>query len=174
MATVRPGVMQALRVGRPKECQVIQKEVFLDNEDLFARILATVKKEKESVDLSDAKVVVACGRGVGSSEGMNLIFSLADALGAEVGGSRVAVEQGWIPIDRQIGQTGHMIRPDLYIACGISGALQHKVGMTRSKFAVAINKDRKAPIFQAVDWGIVGDLFEVIPILIEALIESAN
>ena len=167
MATVRPGVMEAKK--RKVNAQIIRDEVHLSSKGLVTKILESVREEKKGVDLADAKVIVAGGRGVGDSEGFKKLEELAEILGGEVAGTRVAVEEGWIPQERQIGQTGQTVRPELYIACGISGAIQHRAGMMNSRYIVAINKDPRAPIFQVSDWGIVGDLHEVIPEMVSRL-----
>jgi electron transfer flavoprotein alpha subunit len=162
MATVRPGVMEV----RPKpenKGDVITQEVSLSEEEIGVKVLEVVKEKKKGVNLADAKVIVAGGRGVGDAEGFKVIAALAEAMGGEVAGTRVAVEEGWIPADRQVGQTGQSVRPELYIACGVSGAIQHRAGMMNSRYIIAINKDPRAPIFQVADWGIVGDLQEVVP-----------
>jgi electron transfer flavoprotein alpha subunit len=106
---------------------------------------------------------------VGDAEGFSVLEKLAAVLGGELAGTRVAVEEGWIPADRQIGQTGQSVRPELYIACGISGAIQHRAGMMNSRYIIAVNTDPRAPIFQVADWGITGDLHDVVPEMIEAL-----
>jgi len=168
MATVRPGVMEP----RPKpenKGDVINYEVSLSEERIGSKVLEVVREEKKGVNLADAKVIVAGGRGVGEADGFRVIDELAGALGGEVAGTRVAVEEGWIPSDRQVGQTGQSVRPELYIACGISGAIQHRAGMMNSRYIIAINKDPRAPIFQVADWGIVGDLHDVVPEMIKQL-----
>ncbi|GAH85349.1 unnamed protein product, partial [marine sediment metagenome] len=132
-----------------------------------------INTSKTTVNLEDAKIIVAGGRGVGSKENFKLIEDLANALGAELGGSRITVELNWLEPDRQIGQTGVTVSPKLYIACGISGAIQHIVGMENSGVIVAINKDPNAPIFNVAHYGIVGDIHEVIPVLIKE-IENTN
>ena len=128
-----------------------------------------VKKKKKGVDLSKAKVIVAGGRGVRSEKDMQSLFSLAEVMGGEVAGTRIIIEEGWLPVERQVGQTGLTVRPEIYIACGISGAIQHRAGMLGSRYVIAINKDKRAPIFEVADWGIVADLHEVIPVLTKAV-----
>jgi len=168
MATVRPGVMEAARKAGAKG-EVIKHRVSLAEEEIGTIVLEIVREEKKSVNLSEAKVIVAGGRGVGDSRGFEILQDLASLLSGEVAGTRVAVEEGWIPADRQIGQTGQSVRPELYIACGISGAIQHRAGIMNSRYIVAVNKDPRAPIFQVADWGIVGDLHDVVPEMIEGL-----
>jgi electron transfer flavoprotein alpha subunit/NAD-dependent dihydropyrimidine dehydrogenase PreA subunit len=171
MATVRPGVMEIAReAGRKGE--VIHCRISLTEEGIGTRLLEKVREKKKSVQLSEAKVIVAGGRGVGDAKGFAVLEALASVLGGEVGGTRVAMEEGWIPQERQVGQTGQSVRPELYIACGISGAVQHRAGMSNSRYVIAINKDRRAPIFQVADWGIVGDLHEVVPAMIEEIKEG--
>jgi electron transfer flavoprotein alpha subunit/NAD-dependent dihydropyrimidine dehydrogenase PreA subunit len=168
MATVRPGVMEVIPTPGKKGGVVIHRTA-LTAEQVGTTILETVKEAKTKVNLSEAKVIVAGGRGVNDAAGFALLGELAATLGAELAGTRVAVEEGWIPVSRQVGQTGVTVRPDLYIACGVSGAIQHRAGMMEAKFIVAINKDPYAPIFKVADWGIVGDLFDVIPKLTSEL-----
>lgn len=165
MATVRPGVMEAIRKAGAKG-HVVKHEFSLAEKDIGTRVLDLVKEEKKKVNLSEAKVIVAGGRGVGDAREFKTLEALAELLGGEMAGTRVAVEEGWIPVDRQIGQTGQSVRPELYIACGISGAIQHRAGMMNARYIIAINKDIRAPIFQIADWGIVGDLHEVVPEMI--------
>jgi electron transfer flavoprotein alpha subunit/NAD-dependent dihydropyrimidine dehydrogenase PreA subunit len=168
MATVRPGVMEAVRKAGAKG-EVIKHKVSMSEKEIGTKVLEVVREEKKSVNLSEAKVIVAGGRGVGDAEGFSVLEKLAAVLGGELAGTRVAVEEGWIPADRQIGQTGQSVRPELYIACGISGAIQHRAGMTNSRYIIAVNTDPRAPIFQVADWGITGDLHDVVPEMIEAL-----
>jgi electron transfer flavoprotein alpha subunit len=171
MATVRPGVMEA-RENPGHKGNVIKQEVSIPEEGITEKILEKVREEKRSVDLSEAKVIVGGGRGVRDAGGFRVLNDLAKVLGGEVAGTRVAVEEGWIPTECQIGQTGQSVRPEIYIACGISGAIQHRAGIMGSRYIIAINKDPRAPIFQVTDWGIVGDLHEVVPEMINQLGES--
>ena len=161
MATVRPGVMEALEKPGNKG-NVIRHKFSLTEKEIGTKVLEIVKEKKKGVNLSKAKVIVAGGRGVGDAGGFKVLKKLANAIGGEVAGTRVAFEEGWIPVSQQVGQTGQSVRPELYIACGISGAIQHRAGMMNSRYIIAINKDPRAPIFQVADWGIVGDLHEVV------------
>ncbi|MCP4690291.1 MAG: electron transfer flavoprotein subunit alpha, partial [Desulfobacterales bacterium] len=167
MATVRPGVMEVSPLP-DHEGEVIRHEVSLEGE-IGTKVLEIIREEKKSVNLADAKVIVAGGRGVGDAGGFKVLRELAEALGGELAGTRVAVEEGWIPAENQVGQTGQSVRPDLYIACGVSGAIQHRAGMMNSRYVIAINNDPRAPIFQVADWGVVGDLHEVVPEMMKEL-----
>jgi len=173
MTTVRPGVMES-RPGSRTKGNIIAHEVILADDDAGTRILDVVKEKKKGVDISQAKIIVAGGRGVGDAKGFNRLWELAEIMEAEVAGTRVTVEEGWIPPERQVGQTGRAVRPEIYIACGISGAIQHRAGMINSKYIIAINKDPRAPILQVANWGIVGDLHEVIPEMIHQLKEAKD
>ena len=169
MATVRPGVMEAKRTDGSSPCTITEKRVTLLDKDALTGVLEVAREQRKGVNLCDAAVIVAGGRGVGSKESMECLFSLAEDLGGEVAGTRMVIEEGWLPVERQVGQTGQTVRPELYIACGISGAIQHRAGMLNSRYVIAVNNDERTPIFQVADWGIVGDLHEVVPRLNRAL-----
>lgn len=168
MATVRPGVMQkAEAAGAAPE--IVEMPVAIPAKDLAVEVLQTVMNPPQKLNIREAKVLVSGGRGMGGPEAFEMLDELAEQLGGTTAASRAAVDAGWQPKDRQVGQTGQTVRPDLYIACGISGAIQHVAGMEESGFTVAINKDESAPIFGVADLGIVGDVKTVLPALREAL-----
>jgi electron transfer flavoprotein alpha subunit/NAD-dependent dihydropyrimidine dehydrogenase PreA subunit len=171
MATVRPGVMKKYprnvqRAGTKEEITID-----LDEKDLIIRILDIIASTQKHAKLEDAKIIVAGGHGVNNQEGFRILESLSAELGAELGASRAAVDAGWIGQDYQIGQTGKTVKPDLYIACGISGSLQHLAGMSQSKYVISINTDRKAPIVAASNVTFIGDMFQIVPILTDKISE---
>ena len=166
MATVRPGVMQALAADDSRTGEIIRMEVNPTNN---LEVLEAVKSTKTSKDITEAKILVSAGRGIGSAEKVSMVQDLADALGGDISGSRAVVDAGWMEKDRQVGQTGKTVRPELYVACGISGAIQHAAGMEGSEYIVAINKEETAPIFDIADLGIIGDVNAILPKLTEAI-----
>lgn len=168
MATVRPGVMEA-NPCKFENPILIRHEISLKEQDIKTKILERVTQKKPGTDIIDANVIVAGGRGVNGEQGFAMLKKLADILGGELACTRLIIEQGILPHDAQVGQTGKTIRPEIYIACGISGAVQHTAGMTGSRYIIAINNDPSAPIFKLANWGIVGDVHEIVPELIEQL-----
>ena len=171
MATVRPGVMQKLPKDPSHKANVIEYNPGFEENAMYVEILEIVKAVSDVADIMDAKILVSGGRGVGSPENFKILHELADAIGGTVSCSRAVVDAGWKPKDLQVGQTGKTVRPNLYIACGISGAIQHLAGMEESDIIVAINKDEYAPIFDVADYGVVGDLNKIVPLLTEKIKE---
>ncbi len=169
MSTVRPGVMQKRDRDANRKGNIIDFKPTFDTSKFKVKLLQEVKNEKDRVDITEAKILVSGGRGVGNKEGFAKLQRLADVLGAQVSSSRAMVDAGVMDHDRQVGQTGKTVRPDVYFACGISGAIQHLAGMEESELIIAINKDKFAPIFQVADLGIVGDVNKVIPLLTEKI-----
>lgn len=172
MSTVRPGVMKMAEYDEAKAAATVVEEVAFDlNEsDIKVKVLSVVKEAKEMVDLTGAEVIVAVGQGISKDpeKGLAMARELAEALGGVVGASRAAIDEGWLSADHQIGQTGKTVRPRIYIALGISGAIQHRAGMQDSECIIAVNSNPAAPIFECADYGIAQDLFDVLPLMIEA------
>ncbi len=169
MSSVRPGVMEKLEKDTTRKGVIESFKVELDESKLRVKLLEVVKEEGNKIDITEANFLVSGGRGVGSKENFSLLEKFAHELDALVSASRAAVDAGWMPHDRQVGQTGKTVRPNIYFALGISGAIQHVAGMEESEYIVAINKDKGAAIFNNADLGIVGDLFKILPLLIDKL-----
>lgn len=169
MATVRPGVMKMPERKEVAECEPEVVRIAFEPSDMNVEIVEVLPKTTKSVDITEAKVLVSGGRATGGAEGFEPLRKLAEVLGGEVSSSRVGVDSGWIEKDRQVGQTGKTVRPDLYVACGISGAIQHLAGMEDSEFILAINKDATCPMMEIADLGIQGDIKKIVPKLTEAI-----
>ena len=168
MATVRAGVMQKIEPIKGAKANVEEFNPGFTPDNKYVEILDIVKSVAETVDIMDAKILVSGGRGVGSPENFKILEDLAEVLGGTVSCSRAVVDSGWKPKDLQVGQTGKTVRPNVYFAIGISGAIQHVAGMEESDIIIAINKDADAPIFDVADYGVVGDLNKIVPKLTEA------
>ncbi|HGM3505794.1 TPA: electron transfer flavoprotein subunit alpha/FixB family protein [Clostridioides difficile] len=169
MSTVRPGVMKKNEPDETKEAVINRFKVEFNDADKLVQVVEVIKEAKKQVKIEDAKILVSAGRGMGGKENLDILYELAEIIGGEVSGSRATIDAGWLDKARQVGQTGKTVRPDLYIACGISGAIQHIAGMEDAEFIVAINKNPEAPIFKYADVGIVGDVHKVLPELISQL-----
>jgi len=169
MSTVRPGVMRMGQRDENRKGTIEDVKINFDKSKFRVRVLETVKQTKNLVDITEAHVLISGGRGVGNAEGFDMLRAMANTIGAEVSASRAMVDAGVLGHERQVGQTGKTVRPDLYFAMGISGAIQHLAGMEESEYIIAINKDKFAPIFNVADVGIVGDVRKIVPLLTEKL-----
>jgi electron transfer flavoprotein alpha subunit len=171
MSTVRPHVMPMPERDEKRQGKIVRETTPLKEENIAVKVLKIIDESRGAgdVDVAAAEVIVSGGRGMMNKENFKILQALADELGGVVGSSRGAVESGWMPVERQVGQTGKTVRPKIYIACGISGAIQHLVGMQDSEVIIAINRDRQAPIFEVATYGIVGDLFQIVPAITHGL-----
>jgi len=171
-ATVRPGIMTAMTPDTTRSGEIIKENISMTECKEFTKVLECVMNEAGGVDLGTARIIVAGGRPMCSEQGIAVLREFADTVGGQIGCTRVVVEEGFLPVQHQVGQTGRTVRPELYFACGISGAIQHKAGMEGSRYIVAINKNPDAPIFEIADFALVGDMFEVLPALTRAVKEQ--
>ena len=175
IGTCRPGVNKKLEPDYSRTAEIEKIDFVFPAEQIRIKLIETIHEEGEKVDLEGAEIIVSGGRGLGGPEGFETtIKPLADALGGVVGSSRAAVDAGWIPHSHQVGQTGKTVGPKLYVACGISGAIQHLAGMSGSDFIVCINKDVEAPIFGVADLGVVGNLYDVVPALTKLVLADKD
>lgn len=169
MATVRPGVMESMAKDEKRTGEILVEEITFSQEDVNVEIEEVIKTESKKKDITEARILVSAGRGIGGPEGLEPLENFAQVIDAEVSSSRAVVDSDWIAKDRQVGQTGKTVRPEVYFAIGISGAIQHLAGMEESDLIIAVNKDEKAPIFEVADLGIVGDLNAIVPKLTELM-----
>lgn len=169
MSTVRPGVMTKNEKEAGRKGEIVKVDFAPTHNDCFVEVLSFEEAKSEKKDIQEANILVSGGRGMGAAENFGILEQLAEVLGAEVSASRAAVDSGWQPHSQQVGQTGKTVRPHVYFACGISGAIQHLAGMEESEIIIAINKDKNAKIFEVADLGLVGDLHKVIPYVVEDL-----
>jgi electron transfer flavoprotein alpha subunit len=174
MATVRPKVMKALEPNPGRQGKIIEEKIVLSEDEMRTKVIKIVKEVTKKVNLADADIIVAGGKGLGDVKNFELIHEFAATIGGTVGGSRDVVEAGWLPHEQQVGQTGETVTPKIYFAIGISGAIQHLVGMKNSELIIAINKDPNAPIFDVATYGIVGDALEILPKLIQQFKKIRN
>jgi electron transfer flavoprotein alpha subunit len=169
MVTVRPGVMEGSTYNKKRHGEIVNIDAHCKEEEIKVKVLETNRAVSDGIPLEKAEKVVVAGMGVGSKEGFEMVKELANLLGAQIGATSLSVDEGWVSEDKKIGQTGKTIRPKLYVGCGVSGAIQHSAGMINSECIIAINTNPKADIFNFADYGIVGDVNEIIPTLIQEL-----